>query len=175
MPTSAADPGGRTALAPAIVVSDAGPLIALGRLDLLHLLRALFSAVYVPDQVAIERLARPNNLDAQRIRAMLDNGQLTRSAATPIDLPGLEPGECAAIGLALVLRSTVLLDDGAARMRASALGIGVMGTLGVLVLARQQGLVGPLAPCIAALRASGQRLSHGAVAQALAAVGEAAP
>jgi len=104
---------------------------------------------------------------------MLDSGQLTRSAATPIDLPGLEPGECAAIGLALVLRTAVLLDDGAARMRASALGIRVMGTLGVLVLARQQGLVGPLAPCIAALRASGQRLSHGAVAQALAAAGEA--
>ena len=89
MPTSAADPGGRTAPTPAIVVSDAGPLIALGRLDLLHLPRALFSAVHVPDQVATECLARPDNLDAQRIRAMLDSGQLTRSAATPIDLPGL--------------------------------------------------------------------------------------
>ena len=173
MPASGVEP--QAGAARAVVVSDAGPLIALGRLDLLHLLTDLFSAVHVPQQVMLECLARPANPDAQRIRTMLDSGQFKVCVADPMDLPGLEPGECAAIGHALAISAGVLLDDGAARQRAAALGLHVMGTLGVLVRARQRGLVGPLAPLVAGLRSSGQRLGREAVAQALLAVGEEAP
>ena len=67
----------------------------------------------------------------------------------------------------------MLVDERAARARAVALGIVVTGTLGVLAQARRRGLIGPLMPLIATLRASGQRLSHQAVAQALTASGEA--
>lgn len=56
--------------------------------------------------------------------------------------------------------------------RPRALGLVVTGTLGVLVRARRRGLTGALAPLITILRASGQRLSHQVVAQALADVGE---
>ena len=55
-----------------VVVSDAGPLISLGRLDLLHLLPKLFAQVQVPNAVLEECMARPDNADAQRIRAALD-------------------------------------------------------------------------------------------------------
>ena len=47
-----------------VVVSDAGPLIALGRLNLLHLLPALFAQVQVPSAVLTECMARPQNADA---------------------------------------------------------------------------------------------------------------
>ena len=53
------------------------------------------------------------------------------------------------------------------------MGLLVIGTLGVLVRARQRGLIGPIGPLIAALRASGQRLSQPVVLHALGAVGEA--
>ena len=170
LPASEVEPQAGTA--PPVVVSDAGPLISLGRLDLLHLLTTLFSAVHVPQLVVLECLARPANLDAQRIRVMLSSGQFKVCAADPMDLPGLEPGECAAIGHALTISAGVLLDDGAARHRAAALGLPVMSTLGVLVRARQRDLVGPLAPLLATLRSTGQRLGREAVAQALLAVGE---
>ena len=50
------------ASAPAsIVVSDAGPLISLGRLDLIGLLSALFAKVLVPEAVIRECLARPED------------------------------------------------------------------------------------------------------------------
>lgn len=66
------------------------------------------------------------------------------------------------------------MDERAGRAHALALGLTVTGTVGVLVRARRGGLIGPLAPLLAVLRASGQRLSDALVRQALFEVGEAA-
>jgi len=156
-----------------VVVSDAGPLIALGRLDMLHVLQHLFVEVQVPEEVILECMARPGNVDTVRIRAALDSGLLQRCMAPPYELAGLEVGECAAISRALEIGAALLVDERAARAPAVALGLVVTGTLGVLARARRRGLIRPLMPLIAALRASGQRLSHQAVAQALTACGEA--
>lgn len=173
-PSNAAD--NRNLPAPSIVVvSDAGPLIALGRLDLIGLLGALFAEVQVPDAVICECLARPDNPDALRIRSALDGGQLLACPSPLQTLPGLDAGESAVIVHAKAIGAAVLLDERAGRQHAEAMGLMVTGTLGVLVRARQQGLVGPLGPLIAALRASGQRLSQPVVLHALAAVGETAP
>lgn len=166
---------------PRVVVSDAGPLISLGRLDLLKLLPALFSRVQVPEAVIGECLARPGNNDAQRIHLAVDSGWLLPCTANDLDLPGLDLGERAAISRALALRAdlpaghqvALLADDQAARQRAKALGLAVMGTLGVLVLSKRGGLVDAVAPLIETLRAGGQRLSHEAVMQVLRAAGEA--
>ncbi len=156
-----------------VVVSDAGPLISLGRMDLLHLLARLFAEVQVPQAVIAECMARPLNSDAQRIRLALESGLLLACTAAPLDAPELDPGESEAISRALEIGADLLIDERAARVRAAALGIVVTGTLGVLVRARRKGLVGPLLPLIAELRAGGQRLGRQAVAQALQAVGEA--
>ena len=156
-----------------VVVSDSGPLIALGRLDLLALLPALFAQVQVPQEVLIECLARPANADAVRIQAAVAQGWLTPCTATPIAQPGLDPGERAAIARALEIGAGLLADDLAARQHAAALGLRVIGTLGVLVLAKRAGRLAAVKPLIERLRASGQRLSHAAVADALTAEQEA--
>ena len=155
-----------------LVVSDAGPLIALGRLDLLHVLGALFSEVQVPEVVVAECMARPGNPDTLRIRYALDTGLLLVCGAPAGLLAGLEAGESAAITRALAVGAAVLMDERAGRQRALAMGLAVTGTLGVLVRARRRGLIGPLSPLVASLRAGGQRLSRDAVAQTLGAVGE---
>ena len=157
-----------------VVVSDAGPLIALGRLDLLHLLPALFAQVQVPQAVITECMARPQNADASRIQLALDQQWLTPCDTAPISIPGSDLGERAAIARALELGAGLLTDDKAARNHAVAIGLVVIGTLGVLVLARRAGHIGAIGPLVDALRASGQRLSNAAVAQAMAAVSEAA-
>jgi predicted nucleic acid-binding protein len=153
-------------------VSDAAPLISLGRLDLLPLLRALFTEVQVPEIVVDECLARPDNVDAQRIRKALASGLLLSCPAPPTPLAGLQPGESAAIARALEIGAALLVDERAARAHALSLGLAVTGTVGVLVRARRLALIGPLAPLLAALRASGQRLSDALVRQALSDVGE---
>lgn len=55
-----------------VVVADSGPLIALGRLDLLDLLAHLFEEVQVAQAVLTECLARPELADARRIQAAAD-------------------------------------------------------------------------------------------------------
>lgn len=155
-----------------VVVSDAGPLIALDRLDLLHLLPVLFLQVQVPMAVFDECMARPQNVDALRIQSALDKRWLTLCNANPIAAPGLDLGECAAIARALETDAGLLVDDRAARQHASTLGLAVIGTLGVLVLAKRAGHVGAIGPLITTLRASGQRLSNAAVAQAMASASE---
>lgn len=155
-----------------VVVSDAGPLISLGRLDLIGVLGALLTEVLVPEAVVRECLARPGNVDALRIGQALNQGLLRSCHTPPHDLPGLGPGESAAILHALAIDAMVLMDERAGRARAQELGLRVTGTLGVLVRARQLQIVGPLTPIVAALRASGQRLDDALVRHALAAVGE---
>lgn len=158
-----------------VVVSDAGPLISLGRLDLLRLLGQLFAEVQVPDTVVDECLARPDNVDATRIRQALSAGLLLSCPAPAAHWPGLEAGESAAIARAVEIGAALLMDERAGRERALSLGLVVTGTLGTLVRARRLGLIGPLAPLLAALRASGQRLGEAVVQQALADVGESDP
>lgn len=157
-----------------VVVSDAGPLIALGRLDQLPLLPALFSRVHVPHAVLAECQARPLNADAVRIGAAVDHGWLVPCDAVPIPQKGLDIGERAAISLALEMGAGLLVDDKAAREYAVSLGLAVIGTLGVLVLGKRAGHLSAIAPLVAQLRASGQRLGHAAVAQALLAAQEVA-
>lgn len=157
-----------------VVVSDAGPLISLGRLDLLALLPKLFAQVQVPTAVLEECMARPDNADTLRIQAALGQRWLVACDALPIVRDGLDPGECAAIGRALQIGAGLLADDHAARQCALELGLHVIGTLGVLVLAKRAGYLSAIKPLVERLRAGGQRLSHAAVSQALAAANEAA-
>lgn len=156
-----------------VVVADAGPLISLGRLDLLPLLARLFGVVHVPQVVLDECLARPDQADAQRIRSALGAGWLNLRDAHPIQAPGLDAGECAAIGLALALRARLLTDDQAARLYATRIDLPIMGTLGLMVLAKRRGEVTAIGPLIQRLRSTGQRFSEAAVSQALRAAAEA--
>ena len=156
-----------------IVVSDAGPLISLGRLDLLALLPALFSQVQVPQQVVAECLARPEQADTRRVMAALSAGWLLVCVAVPLPEPAeLGLGERAAIGRALEIGAGLLADDSGARHYARARGLAVIGTLGVMAIAKRAGHINRIAPLIERLRAGGQRLSHAAVADALAMAGE---
>lgn len=155
-----------------VVVADAGPLIALGLLDLLPVLGQLFAQVQVPRAVLAECVALPELPDARRIAAAVDSGLLIACDARPLEIPGLHGGELAAIGRALELQAALLADDLAARQHARALGLLVIGTLGVLVRAKQRALVPQVRMLVERLRASGQHLGDAAVAAALAAAGE---
>ena len=157
-----------------IVVADAGPLIALGRVDSLALLSTLFAEVQVTETVLAECLARPDLADAKRVAAALSAGWLM---PCPDVLPAaggrLDPGESSAIARALEIGAGLLLDDRAAVVYARGLGLKVIGTLGILVLAKRQGKLVRVAPLIEQLRASGHYLGESVIAAALTAAGEA--
>ncbi len=155
-----------------LVVTDAGPLMALGRLDLLTVLPRLFDEIQVPEAVLAECLARPGLPDAVRIRAAVADGWLQPCRVQTVTRRGLGAGESQAIARAAEIGAALLSDDRAARRSASELGLIVVGTLGVLVRAKRKGLVPQVRASIEQLRKSGHWLSDEAVAAALKAAGE---
>lgn len=156
-----------------LVVTDAGPLMALGRQDLLGLLPALFQQVHVPDVVVRECLTHPELPDAQRIEAALSAGWLLIREASPLDMRDLDLGERCAIAVAIDMGAALLVDDRAARRHAEALGLHVLGTLGVLVLAERRGLIAQVKPVVQAMRQGGHFISQSALQAVLKAAGEA--
>jgi predicted nucleic acid-binding protein len=87
----------------------------------------------------------------------------------------LGPGESEAISLALEIHADrLIVDERAGRRVAEALGIRVAGVLGLLVLAKQRGLVPFVRPHLDALLQSGFRADPELVKRILRRAGEEA-
>jgi hypothetical protein len=79
----------------------------------------------------------------------------------------------AALSLALdIVDPIVVLDDAAARTAAATLNIPSTGTLGVLLLAKERGLVTSMASVITQLEQRGFRIAPAVIARVLAIAGE---
>jgi len=119
-------------------VCDAGPLIHLDELDCLDLLGD-FAQILVPNTVWKEaERHRPHALATPTLRL---ERRLSPSPSAELDalaaLFALHPGEREALSLTTEIGGSALLltDDTAARLAAKALGIGVHGSIGVIVRA----------------------------------------
>jgi predicted nucleic acid-binding protein len=155
-------------------VLNASPIITLAKVDQLPLVERLASRVLVPDAVAAEILAGPATDPA---RDVMEKGWGTRVSATsitPLLLAwGLGAGETAVLAVALDRQPcTAALDDASARMCARSLGVPLIGTLGIVVRAKERGLIPSAADIMRTLRASGLRLDDETIRAALRGVGE---
>lgn len=160
-----------------LLVADSGPLIALARLDLLAIPSRMFSELLVTATVWREVTGEPRPDDEVALAAAFDRGFLL-VVADPPQIPAaladaqIDEGERSALALALLRGAVVLVDERRARACALGLGLPVLGTLGLLVRAREQGMVGPVRPLTNALLASGYFLARPLVERALASIGE---
>lgn len=138
-----------------LVVSDTSPIRALEFVDCLEVLPALFDPILVPPAVANE-LQRP----AVRYHPISVADYPFLDVVAPTDqrqvkdlLPSLDRGEAEAIVLAQECRAdAVLIDEADGRKIAQQLGLGVIGTLGILLRAKQRGDLTALAPVMDRLR-----------------------
>jgi predicted nucleic acid-binding protein len=135
-----------------LVVSDNSPLNLLVRIGRPDVLPALFGRVLIPPEVARE-MGHPKAPDPVRqfIAAppsWLEIRPPTRTNA----FPTLDPGESAAINLAVELGAVLLIDERDGRAAAAALGIPVIGAIGVLERAAEGGLIADLATVYNAVR-----------------------
>jgi predicted nucleic acid-binding protein len=82
-------------------------------------------------------------------------------------------GETSVLGVALERSpATAVLDDAAARTCAKALGIDVIGTLGVVLRAKIKGIIPSAAEVLKSLRAAGLHLDEKVAIVALKGIGE---
>jgi predicted nucleic acid-binding protein len=155
-----------------IVVPDAGPLIYLGGAGELDLLRKLYDEVVVPRVVYDEVVLAGAGLSGAQEVAEASWLRVEDMAPDPTLAATLDRGEAAAIPLAERLGAALLVDDGQARVIARARGLQVVGTLGVLLLAKQKGYVQRIAPIVRQMTALGMFVSVPLRAKVLAAAGE---
>lgn len=153
-------------------VTNAGPLIHLSWIDQLDLLRTLFDELLAPLAVRDECLrAGPDVPGITAIRDAFAAGWLTVQPVadrTPVEAltAELDRGEAEAIVLMREVRADLLLlDERRARGRAQREGLPITGTIGVLRLARDRGLVSAVAPLLVELQRLGFRVGAELVAQ----------
>ncbi|MDP2366590.1 MAG: DUF3368 domain-containing protein [Ignavibacteria bacterium] len=157
-----------------LVIADAGPLIAFARLHQIGLLPQLFGRVLVTDIVFRECAGRSDFPESALILEAVARKQLELCDAPDFSAfaQKIDTGEASAIAVAIDLGCGVLMDDKTGRRMATNAGVPVIGTVGVLVLAKRKGLVPLVKPQIENLAASGYFLGEEVIAAALAASGE---
>ena len=145
----------------AIVISDAGPLIVLARIDALFILQRLFTQVQIPEAVYHECIAK-DGVDSQRIKKAIEEGWIQIIAVIIKHLfpVSLEKGEIEAMQLALEnQQSLLIMDDRLARRQAMTLALNYIGIIRVLYLAEQKLLVDSAEELVQQMADTGYRIS----------------
>ena len=129
-------------------VSNAGPLIHLSKIGLLHLLREIFGEIVIPKEAwveVVEKGLERGDPDALIVKeaGWLKVEEDPEGADELAERAGMHRGEACAILLARSAGVPILLDDAGARRFAEGLGLTVVGSLGVVVRAVRLGLITP--------------------------------
>lgn len=143
------------------VISNTSPLQYLYQSDELELLVELFGRVQVPEAVVMElneglrrnvHLPDPTALPWLTIRSVRDRTLM------PL-VTNMGDGEMEVLALGLETPDALLIvDDKRARRHALALGLKFSGTLGIMLLAKERGVLEAVKPVMDRLEALGFRL-----------------
>ena len=143
-------------------VVNSSPLIVLGKLSSLYLFERMRPNLVIPEGVAHELDQGPDN-DPARVWIHREAVPFLRNLdkiPPLIQAWDLGNGETEVISWAYVHPEyQAVLDDRAARNCASSLGIQVIGTLGVILLAKQDGILSQVKPLITRLLELGFRIA----------------
>jgi len=141
---------------------NTSPLQYLHQLDLLPILPALLGKIVVPPAV-LKELEVGKSLGIQLPELTTCNWITIRQPKSLSALPlvvNLGRGETEVLMLALESNNPmVILDDALARRIAQVLKIPLTGTLGLLIDAKQAGLISAVAPFLSQLQILGFRLA----------------
>jgi hypothetical protein len=155
--------------APPVILNNT-PLVALQSIEQLDLLHKLFDVVWIPTAVEAEFLAAETAVREPILKqaAWLQTVELANPRHALV-YTGLDRGEAEVLALAVEHSARlVIMDERRGRQYAHRLGLPLTGTLGVLLLAKERGLVTAVGPLVNRLLENGLYLSPDVVYQALA-------
>lgn len=130
-----------------IVVADTSVLINLCRIGQADLLARLFKDVFIPTEVAaeFERLAAQVPRFSGLILPVWIHQQEPTAISAALRATKLDPGETAALALALEMHADALLvDERRGHEIAVQMGIKTIGVLGILLQAKRSGWIAEL-------------------------------
>ncbi len=157
------------------IVADSSPLIVLLKSDLETILPELFEEILVPEAVWQEILAGGETDAAKQKLPLLSwiKRIPTTTSNEEIEHYNLGKGETEALSLALKTpESGVILDDFAARKCAKDMKIPFIGTGGLLIAAKQKGLISSVSKALQKVQNEGLWLSDAIVEMLEQKVGE---
>ena len=138
-----------------VVVSDTSPLIVLSNIGEIEILKKLFRKIIIPKAVYEEFGKYYDWIEIMEVK---------NKVAVKILNKSLHKGESEAIILSIELNADLLIvDDKDARKVASDLGLNIIGTVGILLLAKKKGYYKEIKPIIDKLLEKGFRLSKDVV------------
>lgn len=150
---------------PAIIVSDTSCLVLFDKLGKLDLLKSLFGKITVTDIIKKEfgkpmpefiKVKNPKNKVYQKV---LENT--------------LDSGEASALALALEEPEHLLIiDEYIGRKEAKRLQLTVTGTMGILIRAKEKGLISSVSEIIAEIEKTNVRLSESLIEEVKKKCGE---
>jgi len=149
-----------------LLIADAGPLIALAKIKKLKILQELYGTIIIPQKVYSELEIGANMPGSQRLEQAILEGWLKtvkiKHQPTSIIRDSIDEGEAEAITLAIECKSEypqLLIDDRKGRQVAKHHCIKVIGTAGILLIAKKRGLLTQIKPVFAQLLKVGYRIS----------------
>lgn len=160
-----------------IVVCNTTPLIGLATIQRFELLKLLFGEVHIAQAVYGEAVvaghetggAKQEVSEATWIKIVQVHDRL----AVDVLLDELDPGEAETIVLARELNADwVVMDERKGRRKLTQLGLNKIGTLGLLLKAKQLGLIPSVRADVKQLRQHGFSISQSVVDAVLKQAGE---
>jgi predicted nucleic acid-binding protein len=156
---------------PDVLIVNASPLIFLGNAGRIDLLRSTGAGrIIVPEPVFDEVIS--GGYTDKAARAVSEAEWIEKRTSPPIPESvvawDLGAGESSVIAMAVQMPGArVVIDDLNGRKCGLAVGIGVVGTLGVIITAHRQGQLADPRAVLLELRAAGMWLSDAVIARAL--------
>jgi len=138
---------------PKVIISDTSCLIILTKIGEIDLLRQLYKTVTITQDISLEYGENlPDWFEVQQVKDHYRQQLLEMQ---------VDKGEASAIALALETSDNiVILDDWKARKVAERLGLSVTGTLGVIIKARNTGIIPSIKPYLDKIRETNFRISE---------------
>jgi len=135
-----------------IIISDTSCLIALSNIGMLHIIKDLYEEIIITSEVKAEfGEILPDWIILMQVRDKLKQADIEKR---------LDKGEASSIALALEIpNSMLIIDEIKGRNIAKSVNIEIIGTIGILLLASNKGLINDVISVILKLTNNGFRLS----------------
>ena len=152
------------------IVSDTSPLIILKKSEAIFILDNLFDKVLIPKSVQKELFKKEKEFfSSLKILSAADPNDLNLIKTLKLIV---DEGEAEAIALALELNLPILIDDRKGRRIAEKLGLKFIGSLGLLKMAKERGIIAEVKPFIQKFLNKGYYLDERLIKRFLESLGE---
>ncbi len=162
-----------------IIISDTTPIITLLKINQLDLLQKLFQEIYIPESVYDELTQNLKYISESEIiknSIFIKKESINDHQAVSLlkRATGLDLGESEAIILSDEKKADLLIiDEVKGRMVAKSMGLKIMGTIGILMLAYEESLISKndVIKSIDVMRNTGRHISESLYNQLLTKIG----